>query len=75
MPTTAIGWLVPLGNPSLQVPGQKQLGSIHRWLREKLQQDHKDTEDKDFFSNNGILLAVPKKKYHTKKKAKTLRSR
>lgn len=71
VPTTAIGWLVPLGNPSLQIPGQKQLGSIHRWLREKLQQDHKDTEDKDFFSNNGILLAVPKKKVsHQKKRQK-----
>ncbi|EJS44555.1 mrpl32p [Saccharomyces arboricola H-6] len=71
VPANVIGWLTPLGNPSLLAPGQKQLGSVREWLRKKLLGDSKGTEDKDFFSNNGILLAVPKKKVsHQKKRQK-----
>ena len=70
VPANVIGWLTPLGNPSLLAPGQKQLGSINRWLKEKLQGDHNETENEDFFSSNGILLAVPKKKVSHQKKGK-----
>ncbi|CAI4037586.1 hypothetical protein SMKI_03G0600 [Saccharomyces mikatae IFO 1815] len=71
VPANVIGWFTPLGNPSMLAPGQKQLGSIRDWLRNKLQRDHKESEDRDFLSNNGILLAVPKKKVsHQKKRQK-----
>lgn len=71
VPANVIGWLAPLGNPPLLAPSQKPLGSIHEWLRKKLLGDGKSIRDKDFFSNNGILLAVPKKKVsHQKKRQK-----
>ncbi|CAI4056565.1 mitochondrial 54S ribosomal protein bL32m SKDI_03G0680 [Saccharomyces kudriavzevii IFO 1802] len=66
-----IGWLTPLVNPSLVAPGQKQLGYMHEWLKKRLLGDHEGAKEKDFFSNNGILLAVPKKKVsHQKKRQK-----
>lgn len=64
---TLLPWTSPIGRLMDTLPR-----ALPQKLAEKLEQRSKENEvEQDFFSNNGILLAVPKKKVsHQKKRQK-----
>lgn len=69
--SATVPWSIPFGDPVAALP--KQLPLKLRDLVNRRSNDELGGQivDRDFFSNNGILLAVPKKKVsHQKKRQK-----
>ncbi|GAV54439.1 hypothetical protein ZYGR_0AL01710 [Zygosaccharomyces rouxii] len=71
--TTLLPWVKPLGSPMVGELPKQLPQSLKEWIDQKIKNNEEETAvEKDFFSNNGRLLAVPKKKVTHQKKRQRL---
>ncbi|CAR30869.1 ZYRO0E04356p [Zygosaccharomyces rouxii] len=71
--TTLLPWVKPLGGPMIGELPKQLPESLRKWIDQRTKKNEEGSiVEEDFFSNNGRLLAVPKKKVTHQKKRQRL---